>query len=478
MANGQFHRVYLTNPDSTQVSVNGKPDCRTPCTVVYDWKDAVDGRMIFHLSAPGYEDHRDTISKEPYHLYEEEMVAMKRILPHFDLEPGTVHIAFDRILAADFADGTVVGHRVRGKNSEAIKWEGDVKVGDRGFTTAFDTLVHQCGFNQPAKESVELFSDAPRSKPIPPRYLVAAKLVGYSVDWKHAPSPFAEDGPWLGSVRMDLEWQVKDQFTSRVIMTQQHTGISHYRAKDPKKEVQHQWAFEDALLKFLADGELARIVREAAPTRFTRAAKDSLGNASIEITPPGPVTHRSPREMIKFAEKACVTIITEGGHGSGVLLSEEGHVLSAYHVVEGMSHIEVMFAGGVRMEARILSLDVPRDVVLLDIVGSGYKALRIASSDSLSLGDEVFTIGTPADLELGQSVSRGIVSGRRGIGDEVLLQTDMAVSPGNSGGPLLDLNGEVVGVVQSKIVAQGVEGIGFALPIERALEALGVRIGP
>jgi S1-C subfamily serine protease len=91
------------------------------------------------------------------------------------------------------------------------------------------------------------------------------------------------------------------------------------------------------------------------------------------------------------------------------------------------------------------------------------------------MGDEVITIGTPADLLLGQSVARGIVSGKRRFDDLVYLQTDMAVSPGNSGGPVINSKGEIIGLVQGKIIGKGVEGICFAIPIERALQVLRIQ---
>jgi S1-C subfamily serine protease len=135
-----------------------------------------------------------------------------------------------------------------------------------------------------------------------------------------------------------------------------------------------------------------------------------------------------------------------------------------------------LFSDGLKQQAVIRSFDLENDVVLLEISGSGYRALPIGRSDSLSLGDEVITIGTPADLSLGQSVARGILSGKRMFEDIVYLQTDMAVSPGNSGGPLLNSKGEIVGIIQRKVVMSGVEGIGFAIPIERAASILRIQM--
>jgi hypothetical protein len=85
-------------------------------------------------------------------------------------------------------------------------------------------------------------------------------------------------------------------------------------------------------------------------------------------------------------------------------------------------------------------------------------------------------IGTPGDVELGQSVSKGILSGKRKVSEIIYLQTYVAVSPGNSGGPLIDERGQIVGIIQRKLVGAGIEGVGFALPIETAMKQLGLEV--
>jgi S1-C subfamily serine protease len=179
--------------------------------------------------------------------------------------------------------------------------------------------------------------------------------------------------------------------------------------------------------------------------------------------------------MIQQTSNACVTIITDKGHGSGVVIDPSGLVLSAYHVIDDAAEVDVKFNNGITLRADILVYDDSSDVVLLKVQGKDFKYLSPTARNT-GLGTDVVTIGTPISPELGQSIARGIVSGRR-LKDEIeLIQIDMAVSPGNSGGPLLNKQGEIVGVVQSKIVDEGVEGIGFAIPIETALSRLRVTI--
>ena len=114
------------------------------------------------------------------------------------------------------------------------------------------------------------------------------------------------------------------------------------------------------------------------------------------------------------------------------------------------------------------------DVALVKVAGNDLPALSIGDDEAVQLGEELFAIGTPLDEQLGQSVTRGIMSGRREIEGRKYLQTDVSINPGNSGGPLIDGDGKVVGIATMKVKATGVEGIGFGVPISTALEMLNI----
>jgi S1-C subfamily serine protease len=162
--------------------------------------------------------------------------------------------------------------------------------------------------------------------------------------------------------------------------------------------------------------------------------------------------------------------VSASGLGSGVLVSTDGKVLTAAHVVQTADRVAVEFANGVIVPARVVASEPRADVALLQLqrVPAGAVAARIADSDSLQVGDDVFIIGAPYGLS--HSLSVGHVSGRhdmrrtvRGVPIEV-LQTDAAVNVGNSGGPMFNTEGAVVGIV-SQILSQsgGFEGVGFAV---------------
>src|SRR5262249_34455659 len=153
--------------------------------------------------------------------------------------------------------------------------------------------------------------------------------------------------------------------------------------------------------------------------------------------------------------------------GSGVIVSSDGYVLTANHVVEGADEIKVSLAnGGKEFTAKVVGTDRPTDVAVLKLDAKDLPAVPIADSDELQVGDVVLAIGNP--FGVGQTVTMGIVSalGRNALDInqyEDFIQTDAAINPGNSGGALVDAEGRLVGI-NTAIFSRsgGNEGIGFA----------------
>jgi serine protease Do len=159
--------------------------------------------------------------------------------------------------------------------------------------------------------------------------------------------------------------------------------------------------------------------------------------------------------------------------GSGVIVSPDGFILTANHVVEGAEEIKVALAtGGREFTAKVIGTDPPTDVAVLKIAAVDLPAVTIADSDKLEVGDVVLAIGNPFDV--GQTVTMGIVSalGRSSLEInqyENFIQTDAAINPGNSGGALVDAEGRLVGI-NTAIFSRsgGYQGVGFAVPVNLA----------
>ena len=163
--------------------------------------------------------------------------------------------------------------------------------------------------------------------------------------------------------------------------------------------------------------------------------------------------------------------------GSGVLISHDGYILTANHVVEGAVEIEVSVAGSkTSYVAKIIGTDPPTDIAVLKIDAKNLPAITLGDSDQLEVGDMVLAIGDP--FGIGQTVTTGIVSalGRSGLGFsgyENFIQTDAAINEGNSGGALVDAEGRLVGINTGIISASGGnQGIGFAVPVNMARHAM------
>ena len=162
------------------------------------------------------------------------------------------------------------------------------------------------------------------------------------------------------------------------------------------------------------------------------------------------------------------------GIGSGFIINEEGYILTNYHVVKGAQEISVTLSNDVTTTAQIVNYDENQDVAMIKITDENVEipaTVELGDSDSLQPGEEVIAIGTPLSTELSSTVTKGIISATsRSVAVESgvtmnLIQTDAAINAGNSGGPLVNTKGEVVGINSSKISGEAVEGIGFSIPI-------------
>ena len=158
------------------------------------------------------------------------------------------------------------------------------------------------------------------------------------------------------------------------------------------------------------------------------------------------------------------------GVGSGFIISADGYIMTNAHVVEGASDVYVTLTDKREFKAKIIGSDTRTDVALLKIDGNSLPRLVIGDSDKIRAGEWVLAIGSPFGLE--NTVTAGIISAKaRDTGDYLpLIQTDVAVNPGNSGGPLINRKGEVIGI-NSQIYSRsgGFMGISFAVPIDEAL---------
>ena len=171
--------------------------------------------------------------------------------------------------------------------------------------------------------------------------------------------------------------------------------------------------------------------------------------------------------------------------GTGFVYKQDGntyYLLTNYHVIEDGNHVTVTFTDGSIVETEIVGFDKYQDIAVLSIESKEeYQVAEIGNNEETRVGDTAFAVGAPLDNAYSWTVTRGIISGKdrmvevsldsSNTSDYVMktLQTDAAINSGNSGGPLCNANGEVIGITSLKLVSDGVEGMGFAIPIEDAI---------
>ncbi len=190
----------------------------------------------------------------------------------------------------------------------------------------------------------------------------------------------------------------------------------------------------------------------------------------IEEVSPGVVTVKVNSVVNSYTGYNEVTSI-----GSGFFISPT-KILTNQHVVSNASNITIVMHDGETISAKILNSDQVNDIALLEVTSPNFKSdtvLKLGSSSKMRVGDIVVAIGSPLDLTFSGSATLGIISGlSRTIdtknGVSTFIQTDAAINPGNSGGPLLNMDGEVIGINTAKINVDGVDSIGFAIPIDFA----------
>lgn len=207
----------------------------------------------------------------------------------------------------------------------------------------------------------------------------------------------------------------------------------------------------------------------------TTASSTSKANSTSEIV------KKTADSVVEISTESVVTgsfaqQYVQQGAGSGVIISQDGYIITNNHVINGANSVKVRLRDSTEYDATIIGSDSDNDIALLKVNATGLSPATFGDSNSLAVGDYVVAIGNPLG-ELGGTVTDGIISAlARKVTIEdtqmTLLQTNAQVNPGNSGGGLFNANGELVGIVNAKQSATEVEGIAFAIPINNVLDIL------
>ena len=206
----------------------------------------------------------------------------------------------------------------------------------------------------------------------------------------------------------------------------------------------------------------------------------SVGNGSF-VPNAGTSGGLTPSQVYAQNVAAVVSISSSSGTGSGFILTEDGYVVTNYHVIENASRIEVKLSNSDTYTGKVVGFDAAHDVAVVKIEATDLPHVVLGSSDALAVGDQITVIGNPLG-ELTYTQTVGYISGKdRGVSTENtlinMLQTDASINSGNSGGPMFNMQGQVVGIITAKYSGTStsgasIEGIGFAIPIDDVVKKI------
>ena len=222
----------------------------------------------------------------------------------------------------------------------------------------------------------------------------------------------------------------------------------------------------------------------ASRATTTPSHKTAVVPTPVNTAVPAPVSTPTLPSMVQDVIPGVVQIVTPSGTGSGFIIDADGLVVTNAHVVQGYGTVDVRLSGGETYEGEVLGVDEVADLALLDIRAfRDFEPVALGDSDSVAVGEDVIAMGFPLGgvtiMLDSPTITRGIVSAKRVSDSGIkLLQTDAAINPGSSGGPLIDREGRVVGVNTSKAFESGdgrpVEGIGLAVAINEVRDWLDI----
>ncbi len=268
-----------------------------------------------------------------------------------------------------------------------------------------------------------------------------------------------------------IRWELFDRTAGKVIYRQSVTGRAQAEGIDNPAATYE--AIRNSFKGLLTQAEFTDFLSQ--PTIAHTLTPTPGGYEIIAVSSSD--TPLATEQIVSRSIPSIVQIRTPEGRGTGFVVDSSGLILTNHHVVGSAYTVKTDLYDGSIHRAQVIKRDANLDVALLKLEDEAADLTSLPICPvSVKVGEGVVAIGNP--LALSNSVTQGVVSGIRTRKAHHLIQTDAAVNPGNSGGPLLNRYGAVIGIVTEKIASRGIEGLGFALPIAESLDRLNVKIHP
>ncbi len=353
-----------------------------------------------------------------------------------------------------------------GSSSDIVWNEKAYKLFSRKLSASFHDVLAKAHYPTPV--SLDAIFDAPteqeRSKAAP-ELLVGALLKDVSANL------CLKQHGGIGGVYMKVFWQAYAPEARKVVFETVTEGSYQTTATDdmPVDQIFLK-AYEQAARNLLAEqGFYNAVTRPGGAQGAAQAAGTERLPLSRVKPADEPLTKR-----ITMLRASVATVIAGASGGSGFFVSGDGYLLTNHHVVGTEKVVKIKLPTGRELIGEVLRSDAARDVALIKTEPVGMPALAIRE-DQPNIGEEVYVIGSPLGDTFNTSLTRGVLGGYRVLNNQRLLQSDVNILPGNSGGPLLDTAGRVIGITVSHLTdTRTMTGMNFFIPIGEALTTLGL----
>ncbi|MDG1074034.1 MAG: trypsin-like peptidase domain-containing protein [Methylophilaceae bacterium] len=344
-----------------------------------------------------------------------------------------------------------------------LTWKGGkLSIDSDEFTDAFKEELEKASFKTVGDTSA-LFEDSSTWKS---EILVAGLVKDLKANICYPMAGFGNFSSSKGAAYLKVDWQIYSKLDRSVVHSVVTEGASDVStATDGGGDAIVLNAFAQATRNLLADEKFRSIVSRGGETIKDTVVKS--GENIVLSNSPLKKLNSNPSEW----SNAVATVFAGRGHGSGFLISDN-LVMTNHHVVGESKSVNVKFGNGLELIGTVIASNSARDVAIVKLSAVLPKHFKL-NVNMPQVGSDVFAIGTPLDPTLFSTVSKGIVSGIRDESNKKFIQSDVNVLPGNSGGPLLDKNGTVVGITVSGLVVNNApQGINYFIPIGEALASL------
>ena len=346
-----------------------------------------------------------------------------------------------------------------------LNWKGGkINVDSDEFTDAFKDELAKYSFKA-VGDTNALFEDPSTWKS---EILVAGLVKDLKVNICYPNAGFGNFNSSKGEAFIKVDWQIYSKLDRSVV----HSVTTEGSAKNKESvsggdTIAVLDAFAQASRNLLADAKFREIVSKGGSSVKETSFKS--GESLVVSTGSSTLVGKSPDKW----PGAVVTVFAGKGFGSGFVISEN-LILTNQHVVGESNSVTIKFDNGLQVIGKVVASNSGRDVAVVKVDAKLPKYFHVQRVGP-PVGTEVYAVGSPLDENLQSTVTRGIISGYREQDKKTFIQSDVNIRPGNSGGPLVTKDGDVVGIAVSGLVVNGdFQGINFFIPINDALVSLGV----